>query len=135
MLLFARYLGPFASAPAISALACAGMLMHPRVRRPGAVIAILAAPMLTALALEAAGVWPTTLTIGADALTFASSVSALRPTWTLATMAVTSLAIQLVGGALGTLVATPAHDARRARAAQAWHLAQLVPARPPGAAP
>ncbi|MBK9029881.1 MAG: protein kinase [Myxococcales bacterium] len=131
VLLFSRYLGPFVSAPAISALACAGMLMHPRVERVAPVIAILAAPLVVTVALEASGVWPATLTIGADTLTFASVVSDVRPTWTLAMLAFTALAIQLVGAAIGILVAAPAHRARRLRAAQAWHLAQLVPARRP----
>ncbi|MEZ4402769.1 MAG: serine/threonine-protein kinase [Kofleriaceae bacterium] len=124
--LYARYLGPFTIAPAIGALACAGALLHPRIGKVALVVPLLAAPALVALLLEWTGAWSRTLAVTADGITLGSAVSAVGPTTTLWTLLVIAVSIQLVGAAIGHLVAAPAHAARRQLAAQVWHLEQLV---------
>ena len=125
-LLYTRYLGPFAIAPGIAALCCAGALLHPRLRRPTLVIAVLLAPLATAALLEALGVWSPTTAFAPGALMLSSTVSELHPATTAPMLAAIAAALQVVGALIGTMVAAPAHAARRSIAVHAWHLDELV---------
>jgi serine/threonine-protein kinase len=131
--LFTRYLGPFLIAPALAALAAAGVMMHPRVRHRGLALLVLCLPTLVPFALETAGLLPPTMRFDGDGVRFTSQVSDLRAAPTLIGLVTTSLALLGVAQALGRGVAAPAHRARRQLAAQAWHLESLLPAsaRPP----
>jgi hypothetical protein len=135
--LFTRYLGPFLIAPALAALAAAGVMMHPRVRHRGVALVVLCLPTLVPFVLETVGVLAPTMVFSGDGVRFTSLVSDVRTAPTLLGLLVTSLALLGVAQALGRGVAAPAHRARRQLAAQAWHLEALLPASGarPGAPP
>ncbi len=128
--IFSRYLGPFLVTPGIAALGAAGAMMHPRVRARRTVIALLCGATLVPFALELAGVLSPTMTFEDGRWWLSSSVSELHSMPTMIGLALTSIAFVMVAILIGSVVAAPAHRARRTLAAQAWHLERLLGSAP-----
>jgi hypothetical protein len=90
-------------------------------------IAVLVAPIVVALVLEATGIVSPTWTVQGHAIVITSAVLDIGGAATIVFLIAGTLASLIVCGLLVRQVAFERHAAQRTVEIQAWHLRQLLP--------
>ncbi|HEY5933446.1 MAG TPA: hypothetical protein VIU61_02350, partial [Kofleriaceae bacterium] len=127
VLMTSRVFTPFLVAPGIAAGILLSFCLHPRFGRWWLIAVVLAAGALGPWLLELAGILDRTMSIRDGALALHPENSELQMPAAEIGLALFTLTLVLITGAIARTTARTLREARRIAHMQAWHLRQLVP--------
>ena len=127
VLMTSRVFTPFLVAPGIAAAILLSYCLHPRFGRWWLITLILGAGALVPWLLEFAGILERTMSIQNGALALHPQNSTLQLPAAEIGLALFTLTLVLITGAVARTTARTLREARRTAHMQAWHLRQLVP--------
>jgi eukaryotic-like serine/threonine-protein kinase len=128
LFLSTRLFGLLFFAPVLACAVCTTIVTYPMiVGRERGVLGLVIGGALAPIALELAGILPTTLRVTPEGLISISGVFELAGALTLAFAIVTTIGCLIVVALWSTSFARSGHSARRQLLQQRWQLAQLLP--------
>jgi len=127
VLMTSRVFTPFLVAPGIAAGILLSFCLHPRFGRWWVIAVLLAGGALGPWLLEYAGILERTMSIRNGALALHPENSDLQMPAAEIGLALFTLTLVLIVGAIARTTASTLREARRIAHMQAWHLRQLVP--------
>jgi len=133
--LMARVISPWTFVPAVTCIIIMSMMAYPLFStRPWILISIFVIGFCTIIGLEVRGVIAPGWEITQGAMTLHEMALAISPGPTLMLLFVASVATIVIAGVLASNTYRAGRQAQQQLVMQAWHLQQLLPKTPPGAA-